>query len=128
MVDRALAEDWVRRYVDAWLSYDPSTIGDLFGEDAEYRYRPNGEPVIGREGIVESWLATRDDPGTYHADYSVFAVEGERAVVTGVSTYFEDDGREAISAVYDNCFLIEFDDEGRCLSFTEWFIERRRGG
>lgn len=125
---RAAAERWVEAYVAAWLTYDPQAIGDLFAEDAEYRYNPYDPPVTGRDDIVDSWLAERDDPGTYHGDYRVYAVEDDRAVITGVTTYFEDEARERIVAVYDNCFLVEFDDEGRCVSFTEWFIERRRGG
>jgi hypothetical protein len=29
-----------------------------------------------------------------------------------------------VDKVYDNCFVIRFDAEGRCREFTEWFIER----
>ena len=41
---------WLDDYVAAWRSYDPEAIGDLFGEDAEYRYHPWDEP---------EWVATR---------------------------------------------------------------------
>jgi hypothetical protein len=126
VVERNRVEEWVEEYVAAWLSYDPEAIGGLFSEDAEYRYHPFDPPLVGREEIVEAWLSGRDDPGTYHADYSVYAVEGDRAVITGVSTYFKDSGREVITAAYDNCFLVEFDEEGRCASFTEWYAKRRR--
>jgi hypothetical protein len=124
MVDRSSAEAWVRDYVDAWLSYDPDAIGALFSVEAEYRYHPQDAPLVGRDAIVDSWLAERDEPGTYHADYGVYAVEGDRAVVVGVSTYFRDETHETITATYDNCFLVEFDDKGLCLSFTEWFAQR----
>lgn len=125
MVERDAAEAWVEAYVKAWLTYDPDAIADLFAEDAEYRYHPDSAPIVGRDEIVESWLSDRDDPGTYHADYSVYALDGDRCVVTGVSTYFQDDTHETITAVYDNCFLVDFDDDGACRSFTEWFVERR---
>jgi hypothetical protein len=26
--------------------------------------------------------------------------------------------------VFDNCFVLRFDADGRCSEFTEWFIER----
>ena len=29
--------------------------------------------------------------------------------------------------VYDNCFVMAFDAEGRCREFTEWYVERPRG-
>jgi hypothetical protein len=124
MVERATAEAWVDAYVQAWLTYDPDAIGVLFTEEAEYRYHPHDTPLVGRDAIVASWLADRDGPGTYHAAYGLYALDGDRAVVTGVSTYFEDETHEKITAVYDNCFLVEFDEDGRCRSFTEWFVER----
>lgn len=127
MVERSDAEHWVEAYVHAWLTYDPAAIGALFTEDAEYRFHPDGNPVVGRDAIVESWLEERDDPGTYHANYGVFALEGDRAAITGTTTYFADDTHESITNVYDNCFLVEFDDDGTCSRFTEWFVERSEG-
>jgi hypothetical protein len=127
MVERPDAELWVEAYLHAWLTYDPTAIGALFSEDAEYRFHPDGTPVVGRDAIVESWLAERDEPGTYHANYAVFALEDDRAAITGTTTYFADDTHESIVNVYDNCFLVEFDDDGACCRFTEWFVERSEG-
>ena len=33
---------WLDRYIAAWQTYDPDAIGDLFSEDAEYRYHAVG--------------------------------------------------------------------------------------
>jgi hypothetical protein len=44
------------------------------------------------------------------------------AVATGTSTYLNADGSQR--AVYDNCFLLRFDAEGRCVEFTERFMQR----
>jgi hypothetical protein len=121
---------WLARYVAAWESYDPVAIGDLFAEDAEYRYHPADEPVVGRDAIVASWVAPegpasgRDAPGTYAAQYEPFAVEGPRAVAVGWSRYWEDAAHLVDQATFDNCFLLEFDAAGRCRSFTEFFRER----
>lgn len=121
---------WLDRYVAAWESYDSAAIGDLFAELAEYRYHPDDEPLLGRDAIVASWVAPegqasgRDEPGTYAAHYEPFAVEGTRAVAVGHSRYWKDTARRVERAVYDNCFLLEFDDAGRCRSFTEFFRER----
>ena len=121
---------WLDGYVAAWESYDPATIGDLFTEDAEYRYHPADEPVVGRDAIVASWVAPeapasgRDEPGTYASHYEPFAVEGSRAVAVGWSRYWEDAARALAQSTFDNCFLLEFDAAGRCRSFTEFFRER----
>jgi hypothetical protein len=78
--------------------------------------------VFGRDAIIASWLEEPDEPGSWDAWYEPFAVEGSRGVATGVSTYLDADGTP--DRVYDNVFVMEFDDEGRCTSFTEWFRQR----
>ena len=114
---------WLDRYLAAWQSYDRDAIADLFAEDAAQRFRPSEEPAVGREAIVASWLDEErlDPPGSWEARYEPYAVEGDRAVVTGVTTYFEDG---AVARVYDNVFALRFDGEGRCSELTEWFMLR----
>ncbi|MDX6636881.1 MAG: hypothetical protein QOJ01_392 [Solirubrobacterales bacterium] len=121
---------WLDAYIAAWKSYEREAIAALFSEDVRYRYHPADEPIAGREAVVESWLgegehpdsSERDEPGTYDAAYTPFAVEGDRAVATGSSRYFDDGGK--VTDVYDNCFVISFDGDGRCREFTEWFVKR----
>jgi hypothetical protein len=123
-VDAAAVDRWLARYVAAWKSYDRDAIGELFSPDAAYRYHPYDEPVVGRDAIVESWLEEDrlDEPGSFEAGYSAFAVDGDRAVAVGASTYFDESG--AVDRVYDNVYLLRFDGEGRCSEFTEWFMKR----
>src|SRR5690606_21894687 len=81
-MDRETAQDWLIRYVAAWMSYDPADIAALFSEDVAYRYHPYDEPIVGRDAVVASWLgedttgnaSTRDAPGTYDAEYAPVAV------------------------------------------------------
>lgn len=116
---------WLDRYTDAWKTYDEAAIGDLFSADAEYRYHPWSEPVIGRAAIVADWLAPdgdaarRDAAGTYDASYVAWAVDGDRAVGVGTSDYFSDATRTTRERRYHNTYLLEFDPDGRCRSFTE---------
>ena len=123
MTDRAAVDRWLDAYVAAWKAYDPGQIGELFSEGVEYAYRPTGDTIVGRETVVRSWIDDDpDDPGSYDGAYEVYTVEGDRAVAVGTSTYARPDG--SVRAVYDNCFLLRFDAEGRCREFTEWFMER----
>jgi ketosteroid isomerase-like protein len=122
-VTREDVNRWLVAYVEAWKSYDPDRIGALFSDDAEYRFRPHEEPRRGREAIVASWLEGTDVEGTYDADYRAVAVDGEMAVATGASTYLTEPGG-SVDLVYDNCFVMRFDDDGRCREFTEWFLPR----
>jgi len=130
-VDRTDAQEWLDRYVAAWLSYDADDIASLFTEDVLYRYHPYDDPIVGREAVVASWLgeansdgaSTRDAPGTYAAQYEPVAVDGEVVVATGTSSYRERlDG--PIVRVYHNRFVLRFDAEGRCQEFTEYYIRR----
>jgi len=130
-MDRVAAQDWLDRYVAAWLSYEPNAIGALFSDDVAYRYHPYDEPIVGREAVVASWLgasdadaaSTRDEPGTYDATYSPVAVDGDVVVATGTSTYRDAPGG-AVTKVYENCFVMRFDDAGRCRDFTEYYLKR----
>jgi len=130
-LDRSDVARWLAAYVEAWKSYDRGQIEALFSDDVRYRYHPYDEPIAGRDAVVDSWLgegdhegaSARDEPGTYDAFYEPVAVDGDVAVATGTSTYVVEPGG-AIDAVYDNCFVVRFDAEGRCREFTEWYVKR----
>lgn len=113
---------WLAAYVAAWQSYQPQAIGALFSEAATYRYNPFDEPVQGREAIVASWLAERDAPGTYTAEYKPIALEGQTAVAQGRTLYYAADG-QAVERQFDNIFVLRFDDEGLCTDFCEWYMQ-----
>jgi ketosteroid isomerase-like protein len=125
------AQVWLDRYVAAWKSYDRDEIASLFSDDVIYRYHPSDQPVVGREAVVDSWLgegdadgaSTRDEPDTYDAAYAPVAVDGDLVVATGTSRYRETpDG--PVVRVYDNCFVMRFDNAGRCREFTEYYVRR----
>jgi ketosteroid isomerase-like protein len=130
-MDRDAAQAWLDDYVAAWLSYERDDIAALFSDDVAYRYHPSDEPIRGREAVVASWLgedesdtaSSRDATGTYEAAYAPVAVDGDIVVATGRSTYREQPGGPVVR-VYDNCFVIRFDDEGRCREFTEYYLKR----
>ncbi len=128
----AEVQAWLDRYVEAWAGYDESAIGELFAEDAECRYQPWGEPTVGRAAIVHDWLNPggssdkRDEPGTWSAHYEPWAVEGNRAVVIGETAYFSDARRSVEERRYWNSWLVEFDEDGRCRSFVEYYMQRRK--
>jgi ketosteroid isomerase-like protein len=124
-VERAKVVDWLKAYMHAWESYSPEAIGALFTEDAAYSFHPYDQPVVGRQAIVEAWLEDRDAPGTFSANYAPVAVDGDVAVVNGRSRYFKDSSRSELTKEWDNVFVIEFDRDGRCRSFREWYVAPR---
>jgi hypothetical protein len=129
LVEKAEVDRWLQAYVEAWKSYDGEQIGDLFSEDVRYRYHPYDEPERGRATIVRDWVepeggaSTRDAPNSWDAHYEPYVVEGERAVATGWSRYFA--SGEDPEKLYHNVYLLEFDGEGRCRSFIEYYVLQR---
>ncbi len=49
------------------------------------------------------------------------AVDGDVAVASGITRYRERPGGPVVRECR-NCFVIRFDAEGRCRSFTEWYV------
>ena len=130
-MNRAGAQAWLDSYVAAWLSYEEDDIRALFTEDIAYRYHPYDDPIVGRESVVASWLGesdsegtpTRDAPGTYSARYAPVAVDDDVVVATGTSSYSERPEGPVVR-IYYNCFVMRFDNDGRCREFTEYYIRR----
>lgn len=60
-----------------------------------------------------------DDPGTWEASYRPLAVEGQRAVAEGTTSYTNGD-------FFWNIWTLRFDEENRCSEFVEWFMVRPR--
>ena len=114
---------WPDRYVEAWRSSDADEVAALFADDAVYRYRPYGEDAnaaVGREAIVAAWLEEGDPPDSWEARYEPFAVDGDRAVATGISRYFA--SAKGPERVFHNAFLLRFAPDGRCAEFTEYYM------
>ena len=124
MTDRETLRRWLDRYVEAWRTYDPEIIGSLFTDDATSRYNPFDEPLRGRQAIVESWLESPDEPGSWQMDCEPLAVDGEIAVARCWITYAVTDS--APEARYSNIWVLRLSDDGRASDFTEWWMKPRR--
>lgn len=127
MITHESVQVWLDQYVAAWKALDADQIRALFGENARYCYTPFEESLalVGREEIVRAWLEDFDDaPGTYDAKYYPVVIEGNVAVTNG-RTHYAAIGAIA-EAVFDNIFILTFDDDGRCVDFREWYMMPRR--
>jgi SnoaL-like domain len=123
-MDKDSVSRWLDAYVQAWKTYDTQVIGGLFSDDATYAWHPwdSGDDVArGRDAILKAWLDDKDAPGTYDAHYEPLAIDGDLAVATGRSQYYDSAG--ALEREFYNCFVIRFDADGRCVAFTEWFMQ-----
>lgn len=124
-MDRNHLQAWLDKYVEAWRTYEPQQIRDLFAEDALYFYSPWDEdrPLRGREAIVADWLKAPDEAGSWEARYAPLAIENNVAVAEGRTVYRRADG--SVERQFANIFVIHFDEDGRCTRFTEWYMQPR---
>lgn len=120
MLTRAQVQEWLDAYVAAWRSYDEAAIRALFADDASYAYHPYDEPLLGADAIVASWRGDRDDPAIWQASYAPALIDGQSAIAKG-ETHYSDNG-----AVFSNLFELDFDSEGRCTRFVEWYMQHPR--
>lgn len=50
-------------------------------------------------------------------------MDGRVAVAVGSTRYRGEPGGP-VRKIFDNCFVIRFDGDGRCVDFTEWYMKR----
>ena len=62
----------------------------------------------------------------WEARYEPVAVEGQVGVAQGWTRYLLTDG--TVEREYANIFVLEFDEVGRCLRFTEWYMKAVKPG
>jgi hypothetical protein len=105
----------------------PSDHGSVSG--SSWRFHVSSRFSSGRRRCIllgenaSGDASTRDAPGTYEAEYSPVAVDGDTVVATGTSRYREVPGGPVVRT-YENCFVMRFDGEGRCREFTEYYLRR----
>lgn len=121
-MDRSTVQAWLDRYIEAWRANAREPIEALFTPDVVYRFAPFGDKHVatGIEAVVKGWLDDPDPPGSWEASYEPYAVEGDRAVATGWSSYAATESEPARR--YHNVYLLEFAADGRCSAFTELYM------
>jgi ketosteroid isomerase-like protein len=125
-IDTTQVQQWLDAYTRAWMTYDPDEISALFTDDAEYRWHPwdEGDEVArGRAEIVAAWLQNRDPAGTYRGAYHPMLVHDDQAIAIGLSSYYTDETQTTLDRAYHNLWVLRFGEEGRCRSFTEWYMQ-----
>jgi len=109
---------WIDGYVAAWKSNNTQEIGELFTEDAVYSTGPFDEPWVGRQAIIDGWVAIGDQPSDWSFEYEVAAVDGDLGVMHGTTVYKS-------AGTFSNIWLIKLAPDGKCKDFREWFVRKR---
>ena len=110
---------WMAAYGRASAENDPQASANLFAENARYYENPFEEPIVGREAIYEYWNKGAQNLKDKEAFFEILAINGNTGIARWQSgfTVVESGKRLAL----DCLFVVEFDDEGLCQSFREWW-------
>lgn len=122
---------WLDAHDAAWRANDAAAIGELFSEGGIYHlgpwdgpWRGMDGPFRGRAAIVGGWLAGADTSERFTATAEILALVGLRAVVAREITYLSADDTPAER--YGCAWLLDFDADGRCREYQEWFVPDER--
>jgi hypothetical protein len=112
-------EQWLSSYGRASEENDPRASADLFAEDATYYESPFDEPLVGREAIYGYWLAGAQRLADKRFSHAILAVRGNVGVARWQANCIVKD--TGIILILDAIFVVEFDAQGRCIHFREWW-------
>jgi ketosteroid isomerase-like protein len=131
ITDRAHVLRWLDAHDAAWRSADSVAIAALFSADAVYHlgpwdapWRGLAGPFRGRDAIAAGWIAGKIEGERFAVETDILAIDASRAVVRRRIKYLEADG--SVESRYDTCWVLDFDDEGRCAEYQEWYVEGPR--
>ena len=113
-------EDWVEAYGRAWRERDADSAAGLFTEDAEYRYSPFREPVVGSKAIHAYWEDVTSAQKEVDVRIGTPVVSSDLVVAEWWATMLEDGEETTITG----CLLLRFTADGRCTAFREYWFQK----
>ena len=110
---------WLTLYGKASKENDPQASADLFALDAQYYESPFDEPMIGREAIFDYWNNGAQNLHDKESTFEILSVQDNRGIAHWGSKFTAIESGKRL--VLDCLFVVEFDDEGLCQIFREWW-------
>lgn len=119
-------EEWLVRYGSAWQAGDARAAVELFSDDAEYYENPFAAPMVGRPAIQRYWSrGAGESQEDVHFIHRSIAVLGDTGLAQWHATFVRVPSGSHVEL--DGLLIAEFDRQGKCRVFREWW-HRREGG
>ena len=110
---------WLAQYGAAWQNRDPQAAVRLFTADASYQETPFDIPMQGSQEIREYW----EDVPRFQEDISfqweVYCMTGGRGIAHWQAEFIRRSSGERVRL--DGILAADFDAQGLCRSFREWW-------
>lgn len=110
---------WMTAYGRASTENDPQASANLFAEIARYHENPFDEPITGRAAIYEYWDKGARNFKDKESTFEILSMNGNTGIARWSSKFTVTESGKRLAL--DCLFVVEFDDEGLCQSFREWW-------
>lgn len=114
---------WLEGYFAAWRSNDAEDVKALFAEDAIYQYGPFEPPTVGRQAIVDAWVADPGQQRDIQTSYEPLAVSRDLGIAHWRVTFRRAKDLTVLVEA-DGILVIRFDQQLRCTEHREWLSLR----
>lgn len=113
---------WLTSYGRASAENDAQMSANLFAPHARYYENPFDEPITGRDAIFAYWNNGAQTLTDKTSSFEILAAQNNCGIARWQSqfTVIATDKRFAL----DCLFVVEFDDDGLCQTFREWWHMR----
>ncbi len=113
---------WLEAYKAAWEKRDPDAAAALFAEMAVYQETPYRDPMRGRAAIRAYWEHVPRTQDEVHFHFEVLAVTGDVGIARWWASFVKIPAGKRVHL--DGVAVINFDGEGKCRLFREWWHKR----
>ncbi len=110
---------WLTEYGRASAENDPQASANLFAHDARYYESPFDEPIVGRDAIYEYWKKGAQTLKDKESSFEILSVQDNRGIARWQSSFTVIESGKRLAL--DCLFVTEFDEDGLCHTFREWW-------
>lgn len=110
---------WLDMYGKASEDGDPKAAAELFSQNAEYYETPFDDPMIGHDGVYRYWSGSAQALKDVQFSYEILAVKGNTGIARWQAKFVS--VRSGSHVALDGVLLAEFDEQGKCSIFREWW-------
>ncbi len=110
---------WLDMYGKASEDGDPKAAAELFSQNAEYYETPFDDPMIGQDGVYRYWSGSAQALKDVQFSYEILAVKENSGIARWQAKFVS--VRSGSHVALDGVLLAEFDEQGKCSIFREWW-------
>jgi SnoaL-like domain len=113
------ASAWLEAYGSAWAARDSAAFVRLFSQDVHYHWTPFEAPRVGRDAVAAAFETATARQERIAFRSSVIGVRPGQALAHWRCSFVR--VGSGLTVQLDGIFLMEFNAEGACSRFREWW-------